>query len=186
MTHLHPYGQNLCLLTADQTWIWSYLLVLVHTPMSVLLFIVYYSCTHLQAVNNRMNYFAGFIIFFHKKSKLTACCKCQKALKTNTIFAVLSQEHDWLGSSKFPHIAATEPFQPTCSTEKIHLPTGRKTLYPSDTLKKANPHKDLILYWGSCYFRVNICHSLCLPVVSSTVSQEHDYIGMRLVATNVL
>lgn len=66
-SHLDQNSSCTRLLTADQTWIWSYLFVLVHTPMSFLLFIAYYSCTHLQALNNRINYFAGFIILFHKK-----------------------------------------------------------------------------------------------------------------------
>lgn len=66
LSYANRYNQSLCLVTADQTWNWSYLLAHIHTDIFSV-FTAYNGCTHLQAVSNRINYFAGFIILFHKK-----------------------------------------------------------------------------------------------------------------------
>lgn len=140
--HLHLYDQKLCRQTADQTWMWTHMLVLEHTLTASLVLTAYYSCTHLQAIHYRMNYLDGFFIFFFEYwSKVPACYKCLKVLKTNNIFAVLSQEHDWLWSSKLSHPASTKLFLPTFSIEKYTCLHEKKH---SKTLKKANPYKDFI------------------------------------------
>lgn len=61
----NTYNQNLCLMTADQTWIWSYFFAHIHTHI----FSAFYSLLWLYSFTscNRINYFAEFIILFHKK-----------------------------------------------------------------------------------------------------------------------
>lgn len=62
--HLHLYDQKLCRQTADQTWMWTHMLVLEHTLTASLVLTAYYSCTHLQVIHYRMNYLDGFFFFF--------------------------------------------------------------------------------------------------------------------------
>lgn len=144
--------KELCLLHIyDQKWttdIRPSLLVPVYALTASLLLIAYHSCTHLQATNNRILFLFFFLFCFFKEVSSLPVTNAQKVMKTNT-FAILSQEHDWLGSSKFPHAASTEQFQPTWSREKHTYLQEEKCSNPQTHWKKGNSHKVFILYWGA-------------------------------------
>lgn len=125
--------------------------------MSFMLFVAYYSCTHLQTVNNRMNYFSGLIILFHKKAH---CLLQMPESSDNKHLLCCFITGTWLtGEQQISSYCSNQAVSANLQHRK-NTPTYRK----ENTLslrhsKRASPHKGLILYWRNCSFRVSVCHS---------------------------
>jgi len=80
--------------------------------------------------------------------------------------------------------------QPSSSSqpeaEKNTLTYRKKNaLTPRHTERKATHTKSLFCT-EELYFRAKVCHSPSLSIGSNIVSQEHDYVGTRLVKISVL